>query len=44
MLVGYPELDTAIADLRDTLGVDAFHTLVGRGQAMETTAMFHDAV
>jgi predicted ATPase/class 3 adenylate cyclase len=44
VIAGYPELITAIADLRDTLGADTFDTLAARGQAMETTAMFRYAL
>ena len=43
-MAGYPELTVAIDDLRDTLGDEVFESLVARGQAMETNALFRYAL
>ncbi len=44
VITGYPEVVAAIADLRDTLGVDTFDILADRGRALETNAMFRYAL
>jgi predicted ATPase/class 3 adenylate cyclase len=44
VIAGYPELVTAIADLRAALGADTFDALAAQGKAMETNAMFRYAL